>query len=241
MATEKLSNEDLIKQKKEVLDLKERNVKILADEVMYKRVEESFIKRDYLRDNFFKSLGVLFFTFLTFSSAIWYASYSYFVYTPPSKFLALDEENRVLEEVPLNERISEDSILTQWVNDEMKKILTYNYISFPTHGEKIKSSFTESGFGDFMEAFNSLRLQIKVKEQKAIIEPLLVQPLKIKDIGATGGGTRMAWMLEGVIILNIHGYNGIERQKYQANVLVIRTTFKENKNGIAIQKIQLIN
>lgn len=29
MATEKLSNEDLIKQKKEVLDLKERNLKIL--------------------------------------------------------------------------------------------------------------------------------------------------------------------------------------------------------------------
>ena len=235
------NNEIILKQKKEALLLREKAQSLKNEEIMFSRIEASVIKRDYLRDNFYKSLGILIFTLLTFISAIWYASYSFFIYSPPSKFLALNEEGRVLEEVPLLDNVVEEGELTQWVNDNITEILTYNYINYSKHGGAIKRNFTENGYSDFMSAFGKLKLQVKIKAQKAIVEPYLVEPLKVENTGAVAGGSRKAWMTKGTIVLNIHGKNGLERQKYIAKVLVIRTTFKENKKGLAIEKIQLIN
>jgi hypothetical protein len=234
-------NLELLEKRKENAILKEKELNLIKEEKFLNTFTEATIKRDFIHDNYFKNLGILLFTFLTLASAILYSSYSYFVYEPPAKFLATDEERRVLEEIPLLEDVMPEENLNQWANEQLVKIFTYNHISFPKHGGTIKPAFSENGYRDFIAAFNELRLQTKVTEQKAIVEPILVQPLKVKNDGSVAGNTRKAWMLEGVVVLNLHGANGKEMYKYNASILLIRSTFKENKNGITIEKVQLFN
>lgn len=233
-------NLEIINQRKEVAKLKKAEQEIKKEEIFINKFKDSKEKKDYIRDNYYKNIATLFFLFLSFASSLSYAYYSYFVYEPPAKLLVLDSELRVLEEKPLIDDILSNEQLTQWVNDNVSDLFTYNYISFERHGSKQENTFTGNGYKSFMEAFNGLRLQTKVKKQKAIVEPIMVSPLKIANTGSVAGNTVKAWMFEGVIVLNLHGQNGREAFKYNVNVLVIRTSFKDNKNGIAIEKIQLI-
>ena len=234
-------NLELLNKRKEANKIKKEEMELEKDKIFIQKFKNSFDKKEYLRDNYFKNLGMLLFLTLTLISSCIYAYYSFFVYEPPAKFLVLDSDGRVLEEKPLNQDLYPDEKLTQWANDSLKNLFTYNHISFPTHGSKQQNIFTNNGYKDFMGAFNELRLQKKVKEQQGIIEPILVKPLKIASVGSVAGNTRKAWKMDGVMVLNLHGKNGREAFKYNVSLLLIRTTFKENKNGVAIEKVQLIN
>jgi hypothetical protein len=232
---------EALKIKKQNLILNNKKIEQEKEEIMLDRLKESRIERDYYKDNAFKSLGVLIFTLLTFVSSGFFSYYSYQHYSPPSSFIALDEEGRILEEISLDTDVMSDEELTQWANESLIDILSYNYLSFDKHGSKIKDYFSDKAYSDFSAAFNGLRLQKKVKVQKAIVQAVMTKPTQISQTGMVAANTRKAWMLKGEVILNIHGKDGIERVKYDLDVLIIRTTFKENKLGILIEKVQLTN
>ena len=211
-------NLDLLNKRKEANKIKKEELAIKKDEIFIQNFKSASDKKEYIRDNYFKNLGMLLFLTLTLISSSIYAYYSFFVYEPPAKFLVLDSDGRVLEETPLGQDIYPEEKLTQWANESIKNLFTYNHISFPTHGSRQQDIFTNNGYKDFMGAFNELRLQKKVKEQQGIIEPILVKPLKISSTGSVAGNTRKAWKMDGVMVLNLHGKNGREAFKYKVTV-----------------------
>jgi hypothetical protein len=201
-------------------------------------LENSVREFGFYKDGSFKMLGISFFLLLTLASSVAYSYYSYFIYTPPSNFIVLDEDFRVLEEVPLNEDVLTPDELSQWANDSVITILSYNYLNSDKHGSKINELFFKPAYKEFMNVFNNSRLLIKVKTQEAIVVPQIITPIKIDQEGVLS--ERKAWQLSGTIVLNIHGKSGLERQRLDVKMIIVRTSFKENSNGFLIQKVQLI-
>jgi hypothetical protein len=235
---------DKINKKNEILLIKKRQLALKKEEISIEKekeminvIKEMHIKRDFYKDNFFKSLGVLIFSILTFATSIMYTYYSYFHYSPPSNFIALDENNRVLEEIDLSLDVKTPEELNQWANDSIKEIFSYNYLTFDKQGVNIKHLFSEYSYKKFMGVFNNLRLQKKIEAQEAILEPYMLKTIKIDQSGDYNG--RKAWQMKGVLLLNIHGKDGLERMKFNVSVVVTRTSFKDNKEGVVIEKIQL--
>lgn len=194
-------------------------------------------EKDFKRNNYYESIAISFFTTLAFLISLSFIYYSLYIYEPPNSFIVLDENYRVLEEVPLNLDVKSEEDLNQWATESVTKIFSYNYINFDKHGGSIKNMFTENSYKVFMELFNNLRLQKKIQVQKAIVEPVVLKAIKVEQSG--GAGERKAWQMTGVILLNIHGKDGLERKKYNVNIVIVRTTFKENREGVVIQKVQL--
>jgi hypothetical protein len=226
-----------IENKRKALELKAKAQKIEKDELELQRIKEGVIRRDYMRDNYFKSLGIFLSVLFIFVSSGAFYYYSYFHYQPPTNFIAVDENSRILEEIPLNLSVMEDGDLSQWATDSVKEIFSYNYLTFDKHGSEIRGLFSDRSYGEFMDVFNNLRLQKKVEVQKAIVEPVILKAIVVEKSGEFL--KRKAWEMKGVLLLNLHGKNGIERIKYNVYIMVVRTSFEENRRGVVVHKIQL--
>lgn len=208
------------------------------NELGMKSFEKSLEEREFFQSGYYHSLGIMFFTFLTFICSIGYLLYALFVYQPPISYIALNEEERLLEEKPLDTFHMSKQEVVQWTTDAVLDIYSYNYLSFDTHGKKVSQYFMEKELPKFMSEFNELNLQKIVEAQKAIIVPEVLKTFEFDVEGKYANSA--AAMIKGVIFLKIHGSEGIKGIRYEVNVTVSRVEFSTQKDGLSIVSIQLI-
>lgn len=209
-----------------------------SEEELY---SESVLKYENSKAMYYASIITLIFVSLTGIFSLYYAYKANFSYTPYTDFITLDKDNRVLEEVPLNQKNKEEQELTQEIADYLKEAFAYDYIDINTIGVKFKPKMTETAYADFMSAFNNLRIQDKIAKENGIVKPKIVQNLSVKKVGMVGN--RFAWLIEGKILLEIYygnlGKSAPERIIYDIKIQANRTTYKENKDGYLISQLNL--
>ena len=223
------------KSEKNIEDLKEQEQ---LKEIGMQSLQKSFSEREFFNSGYYHSLGIMFFTFLTFISSIGYLIYAMFIYQPPISYIALNEEEKLLEEKPLDSfHISKQEVV-QWTTDAVLDIYDYNYLSFDAHGKKVSQYLMDKELPKFMSEFNELNLQKIVKAQKAIVVPEVLKTFEFDVQGKYSDSA--AAMIKGVIFLKIHGSEGIKGIRYEVNVTVSRVEFSTQKDGLSIVSIQLI-
>ncbi len=208
------------------------------EEIGIKSLEKSLAEREFFNSGYYHSLGIMFFTFLTFLCSIGYLIYAMFVYQPPISYIALNEEEKLLEEKPLDSFHLSKQAVVQWTTDAVLDIYDYNYLSFDSHGQKVSQYFMEKELPKFMSEFNELNLQKIVEAQKAIVVPEVLKTFEFDVEGKYSNSA--AAMIKGVIFLKIHGSEGIKGIRYEVNVTVSRVEFSTQKDGLSIVSIQLI-
>ena len=203
-----------------------------------KSLEKSLEEREFFNTGYYNSLGIMFFTFLTFISSIGYLMYALFVYQPPISYIALNEQERLLEEKPLDRFHMTQEQVVQWATDAVLDIYSYNYLSHDKHGKKVSQFFIQQELNKFMADFNSLNLQKIVKGQKAIVIPEVLRAFEFAQSGKYAGSA--AAIIKGVIFLKIHGTEGIKGIRYEVEVTVSRVEFSTQKDGLSIVAIKAV-
>lgn len=222
------------KEVKKEITQEEKDIKTLG----LKSLEKSLEEREFFNSGYYNSLGIMFFTFLTFISSIGYLLYALFVYQPPISYIALNEEERLLEEKPLNSFHMTKEEVVQWTTDAVLDIYSYNYLSMDKHGKKVAQYFVQEELNRFMTDFNGLNLQKIVKGQKAIVVPEILRTFEFDKSGSYAG--RAAAVIKGIIFLKIHADEGIKGIRYEVEVTVSRVEFSTQKDGLSIISIKSI-
>jgi hypothetical protein len=207
-------------------------------EIGMKSFEKLLDEREFFQSGYYNSLGIMFFTFLTFISSIGYLLYAVFVYQPPISYIALNEEQRLLEEKPLDKFHLTKEEVVQWNTDAILDIYSYNHLSIDTHGNKVSKYFVDTELSKFMTDFNGLNLQKIVEVQKAIVVPEILKSFEFDASGSFGG--KAAAVIKGIIFLKIHGTDGIKGIRYEVDITVSRVPFSVQKDGLSIVSIQTI-
>lgn len=209
------------------------------EKIIDKSVKKAFEDAESEKKSYFQSIGIFVFSLLIFVSCGYFAYKAYFAYLPPTEFIVLDQEYRVLEESPLTEEIADKEMFTNTINQWLFDIFDYHYLNLDVHGQKIRKYFaTDSAYADFMTTFNGLRLQDRVRALRAIVRPTVVEPLHIVDSDIYGGVQRF-YQLNGVFVVEIIGDKGKEVVRYNVVLIVARRSLLENEFGYAIEVIAL--
>lgn len=202
-----------------------------------KSLEKSFEEKDFLKEGYYKSLGILFFSIASFFVGVGYLFYAYFVYTPPVSYLVLDSDHRVLEEKPLDSFHTEMSSIEQWLNDAFIDIFSYNYINFDKHGVVVSKYFYEKEMPKFMNEFNSLIIQKMLENGKGISTVETLKAFEYQDDGTYGN--RKAATFEGIFLIKLNLSEGIKTVRYKVEALVAREKFSIQKDGLIIVGLKL--
>lgn len=204
-----------------------------------KKVRESFEKKNKIKKTYYESIIIALLTFIIFlSSAIFFYN-AYFNYTPPAFFVVLNEDNRVLEDTPITEPVLSEAELNNLVNEWISDIFSYHYLNLDSHGAKIRGYFaTDQAYSDFMETFNGLRFQQRVRGLRGIVIPKIIEPI-IVDSTSIYNNHRRIYQMKGTYIVEIRSSEGVEPQRYNITVVVSRRSLTERPTGYGIEAIAI--
>lgn len=227
--------------KKSKIESKEKNIQednnlTFSNQEMKKEAFASFGRYAFYKDGYFKSLIILFFTFITFSFSLYTLYYTIVEYTPPVKYFPVDNNYQLIRPIPLTENIMDENELTQYVSEITKDIFEYNYRNADTHGSRVKKHFMDRGYTDFMNYFeNSDELKI-VKRNGFIVETELAQPPEILRSGIISQQFKF-WEYELIMRrLFIAPGNAIYK-RYKVKILVMRRSQEEFESGLGVFNI----
>lgn len=204
-----------------------------------KKVNEKKIKKQTeIKNSYYQSIGILLSMLVIFFATAFFFYKSYFDYQPPAKFIVLNEDYTVLEEKSLKEDIMSEGQMNNLVNEMIEDVFSYHYLNIDKHGVKIKKYFANRyAYEQFMEAFNSLRVQDKIRANKGIMVPEMTSsPLKLKS-SQLYKNVYLTYTFTGVYLLKIHTVDGVEMIKRNISVLLSRQKLTNSQYGLGIETI----
>ncbi len=195
-----------------------------------------------LKENYMNSISLVFFSciILFFSSAFLF--YSFFHYETPHSYLALDENNKLLNEPPLTKfHLSQPEII-MWANNVLIDLYSYDYLSLNSHGNSIKDYFYEKNVDKYMKEFYDLNLQRVVSADKAVVKPEILNVFEIEQKGVytTDGVDRAYVKLKGDMMLLVYGLEGTKGIRYEVSMFITRDYRSKAKDGLSIAVINLV-
>lgn len=218
----------------------EENKNILEEQKLIDKVNKNKIRdQEKIKSSYFYSIGVFFFSVLSFISTSIYFYYSYYIYTPPASFIVLNGDNKILEEISLKEDNMSIEELNNLINEWVRDILDYNYLNFDQHGSKIKKYFSNDiAYRDFMNVFQELRIQTKILANKGIVTTKVINPIVVENQRIYNDYQKV-YQMRGSYALEMVFVNGIEPIRYEIFLNVTRQRLVDNPYGIAIETISL--
>lgn len=216
------------------------NKKELTQEEMIENANIAKVKeRKKIKGSYFYSLGIFIFTLLMLVSTSVFLYYSYVHYTPPSSFIVLNADNKILEEASLKEDIMSEEAVSNLVNKWLTDIFSYHYLNLDEHGVKIKPYFSnDRSYSDFMNVFQDLRMQVKILEGKGIVNPIVISPLIVSNTRIYNDYQKV-YQLKGMYVIELIFTDGKEAIRYEVGLNVSRQRLVDNPYGLAIETISL--
>lgn len=209
------------------------------DTKIEKNIKKSFSEKSKIKKAYYDTIIIFFCTFLMLLTSIAFLYNAYFNYTPPASFIVLNEDNRVLEDIPITENYVTTSELNNLVNGWISEIFSYHYLNLDTHGAKIKDFFAnDDAYSDFIQTFNSLRLQQRVRALNGIVLPRVIEPITLEDSSLYRNNRRI-YQMRGVYVIEIRSSSGTEVQRFNVTVIVSRRSLTERPSGYGIESISI--
>ncbi len=198
--------------------------------------KEVVIKHKFYKDGYLKSLGIVFFTLLTFAVAVYWAAHMY-MYEPPVKYIPVDAENQVLKQIPESQPVMSVEQLKQWTYDAMVDIFSYDYYRIDTHGAKIRKYFSAKSFEEYMTEFKESSDIKRVQRNFFIVD---VEPSvpEIVQSGQLNNGT-LYWRFEIELRRLFVNHQGFIKEKNNFIVNVVRSNSPEAEDGVLIYNIRV--
>ena len=204
-----------------------------------KNIKKSFSEKSKIKKAYYDTIIIFTCTIIMLLSSGIFLYNAYFNYTPPASFIVLNEDNRVLEDIPITEDYVSESELNNLVNNWIVEIFNYHYLNLDTHGAKIKDFFAnDDAYSDFMSTFNGLRLQQRVRALNGIVLPRVIEPITLDDSSLYMNNRRI-YQMRGIYVIEIRSSSGTEVQRFNVTVIVSRRSLTERPSGYGIESISI--
>lgn len=195
----------------------------------------------FYKDGYMLSLGILFFTIISVITAGYFLFYSAFLYKAPNTYLPVNEQEQLLDAIPLSQSIYTDNEIRQFATDALNKLTDYNYVTVnSTYFTDIRDLFTKTGFKNYKEQFeNSPEIKM-VKTNYFVVSSNIVTDARLpKDANKAlrAKSRKYVWVVELTSNRVYQNSNGFTYTNYKTRMIIIRTPRSENKKGIAIHSI----
>lgn len=154
----------------------------------------------------------------------------------PPQYIPIDEENRLIPLIPLNQAHKEDEEVKRFVLEGIKKYYTYDYVNYSDQIQEAKSYFTPIGWNDIILEFKNSNILSAVKENNWISTfQAKTTPIMKEKVVKNGYFT---WALEFPVTITYIGRNG-RTLNGVVNVIVSRTSIIDNSSGMGIRLLVL--
>lgn len=156
-------------------------------------------------------------------------------YSPPTRYVLVDKERRIIDNLTLTEFHVKPSEVAQWGIEAISKSFHYDFTTVESHVGSVKKYYTQRGYQQFAEQFNSSSDIVLVKKEKAISQINKIDPPEIVGSGTING--KAAIKFKTRIIQTFLAGGGIIRVVYDVEFVVVREDIKNFEDGMAIESL----
>ncbi len=191
-----------------------------------------------MRNNFYKDsyIRILFVLLLSITLNFGLASTVLYVVTnpPQPKYFATSINGRITPLTSLDMPNQSDSAVLQWANQAAIAAFTYNFVNYRNELQNASQYFTQTGWGQFLNALKTSQGLEIVKAKKLIVSAVATRSPIILQKGPLSG--RYSWRIQIPILVTYQSASEFKQTNNIVTMLVKRISTLETPRGIGISQ-----
>lgn len=192
------------------------------------------LKDDFYRDGFYKILLALL-TILVAITFLVLLSVSLFLAKPAPVNFRVDNDFRILPNVPVDQEYISQPDLIQWISQTLPIVFTFDFVSYTKQLKNAAQYFTSNGWSKYLDQINVYVNFNSVQDQKIFVNSYAAGAPFVLNQGVLSG--KYAWWIQ--MPINVH-YITVDRHSIQPLViqaLIVRVPTLNNLYGVGIENI----
>src|SRR5579872_4357329 len=192
------------------------------------------LKDDFYRDGFYQ-LMIAFLVILG-AIALLIGLFLYLIFSKPNPVnFSVDNEWRVLADVPVTQPYLKNSDLLQWVSEVLPGSFNYDFLHYNDQLKQVAENYTQDGWKKFLDQTSAYVNENSLTNAKLFMNGTAAGTPFIINQGLLEG--RYAWWVQMPINIGYSSFDKGYTQTITIKALVIRTSTLNDLHGVAITNI----
>jgi len=218
--------------------LKKEKIQLVNEKLM----KESFsimASASFHKENYKKSIIILLLNFLSLIVVVLFFFYVFFVYQTPSKYLVVDNQGSLIENVPLEKPVLTKADVSQWVSIQVKKALSSDYVNHADDILNLRPIFDQAAFLKWASAWQGSPIYKFMRKNRGIVSSIITIPPEVEQDGVYRG--TYVWRLKGRVIIESKSSVGNKRWAQEYKVIVRHASYQESPDRLLISSMILMD